>query len=136
MKKKHNNNHKNRRAKQKIMRALGPVENLEKHLQPDWWKRIFNSMYLKTDADVVEDKGITVNEVNMFMDILELSDDSFILDLACGQGRHSLELARRGFRNVYGLDRSHFLIRKAKNLNISEGLQVNFKEGDARKLPF
>jgi D-alanine-D-alanine ligase len=59
-----------------------------------------------------------------------------ILDLACGQGRHTLELARRGFRNVNGLDRSHFLIRKAKNICAAEGLTANFKEGDARKLPY
>ena len=36
-----------------------------------------------------------------------------ILDLCCGQGRHSLELARRGFPHVTGLDRSRYLIRLA-----------------------
>ncbi|MBN1598086.1 MAG: methyltransferase domain-containing protein [Bacteroidales bacterium] len=114
----------------------GPVSNLEEYLQPDWWRRIFNSMYLKTDADVVEDKGITNFELDMFTDMLNLSEESYILDLACGQGRHSLELARRGFKNIYGLDRSHYLINKAKQININEGLSVNFKEGDARKLPY
>ena len=39
----------------KTLRTKGPVANLEHHLHPEWWKRIFNSMYLKTDADVVED---------------------------------------------------------------------------------
>jgi D-alanine-D-alanine ligase len=116
--------------------VLGPVDNLELHLQPDWWRRIFNSMYLKTDADVVEDKQITKNEVEVFTSILQASKESLILDLACGQGRHSLELARQGFNNVYGLDRSHYLIRKAKANMQMEGLKVNFKEGDARKLPF
>jgi D-alanine-D-alanine ligase len=116
--------------------VLGPVENLELHLQPDWWRRIFNSMYLKTDADVVEDKLITKSEVELFSSILQASKDSVILDLACGQGRHSLELARQGYSNVYGLDRSHYLIRKAKSIMQQEGLKVNFKEGDARKLPF
>ena len=47
----------------------------------------------------------------------DLEKNMVILDLACGQGRHSLELARRGFKNVNGLDRSHFLIRKAKNIS-------------------
>ena len=83
--------------------VLGPVENLELHLQPDWWRRIFNSMYLKTDADVVEDMTITKSEVELFTSILQASKDSVILDLACGQGRHSLELARQGYSNVYGL---------------------------------
>lgn len=116
--------------------SFGPVNNLEEHLQPDWWRRIFNSMYLKTDADVVEDKTITAFELDMFSNILSLENDMFVLDLACGQGRHSLELARRGFINVYGLDRSHYLINKAKQTSISERLNVNFKEGDARKLTY
>ncbi|MBN1183035.1 MAG: methyltransferase domain-containing protein [Bacteroidales bacterium] len=132
-------NHKNSKASGKTRSkqpTFGPVENLEKYLQPDWWKRIFNSMYLKTDADVVEDKKITQEEVKLFIDILDLKNDSAILDLACGQGRHLNELARNGFKNLYGLDRSHFLIQKAKTTANSEGLSVNFKEGDARKLPY
>lgn len=116
--------------------SLGPVNNLEAYLQPDWWRRIFNSMYLKTDADVVEDKKITSFELDLFSNILKMDPENAILDLACGQGRHALELSRRGFRNVSGLDRSHFLINKAKQVNQAEGLSVSFKEGDARKLPY
>ena len=119
-----------------VVSVLGPVDNLERYLQPDWWRRIFNSMYLKTDADVVEDRSITINEVDLFENILQLNKDNVILDLACGQGRHSLEMARRGYVNVHGLDRSHFLIRKAKSINLSERLNVSFREGDARKLPY
>jgi D-alanine-D-alanine ligase len=115
---------------------LGPVDNLEMHLKPDWWRRIFNSMYLKTDADVVEDKLITENEVELFTSILNTPKESAILDLACGQGRHSIEMAKRGFTNITGLDRSHYLIRKAKSVMQQEGLKITFKEGDARKLPF
>jgi D-alanine-D-alanine ligase len=115
---------------------LGPVDNLEMYLRPDWWRRIFNSMYLKTDADVVEDKQITKNEVELFTSILNSPKESAILDLACGQGRHSIELALRGYTNITGLDRSHYLIRKAKTAMQQEGLKITFKEGDARKLPF
>jgi D-alanine-D-alanine ligase len=116
--------------------SFGPVDNLEQYLQPDWWRRIFNSMYLKTDADVVEDMQITCKEVDLFTDILGLEKHMTILDLACGQGRHTLELARRGYKNVSGLDRSHYLIRKAKNSCAAEQLQASFREGDARKLPY
>ena len=115
---------------------LGPVDNLEMYLKPDWWRRIFNSMYLKTDSDVVEDKQITRNEVELFTSILSTPKESAILDLACGQGRHSIELAKRGYTNITGLDRSHYLIRKAKSAMQQEGLKITFKEGDARKLPF
>ena len=81
-------------------------------------------MYLKTDADVVEDMQITRKEVDLFTEILGLEKNMVILDLACGQGRHSLELARRGFKNVNGLDRSHYLIRKAKNICITEQIDA------------
>ncbi|MFW5656249.1 MAG: methyltransferase domain-containing protein [Bacteroidota bacterium] len=131
--KKHNGSKKNGKS---IIPSYGPVSNLEEFLQPDWWRRIFNSMYLKTDADVVEDRSITATELDMFSRILELSPEDKILDLACGQGRHVLELARRGYKNLFGLDRSHYLINKAKQINAAEGLPVTFREGDARKLPF
>lgn len=117
-------------------KLLGPVHNLEEHVRPDWWRGIFNSLYLKTDADVVEDENITRHEVDLFSDILTLSPESKILDLCCGQGRHSLGLARKGLKNVEGLDRSHYLIQKAKQQARKELLNVRFREGDARKLPY
>lgn len=120
----------------KKARSLGPVVDLEEHVPPDWWKRIFNSLYLKTDGDVVENQNITRQEVDYITTILHLSPGDRILDLCCGQGRHSLELARRGFTRVKGLDRSHYLIQKARNQARREGLSVQFKEGDARKLPY
>src|SRR3990172_9075357 len=125
-----------RRPNKHFQKISGPVDNLEHHLQPDWWKRIFNSMYLKTDADVVEDKKITETEVDLFMQILSPTKEDVILDVACGQGRHILEMGRRSFKKLYGLDRSRFLIMKAKSTSKSEGLDVHFKVGDARKLPY
>ncbi|RJP64726.1 MAG: methyltransferase domain-containing protein [Candidatus Abyssobacteria bacterium SURF_17] len=117
-------------------KTLGPVFNLEEHVDPDWWCRLFNSLYLKTDADVVDDARITRTEAELISNILTLSPEHRILDLCCGQGRHTLELARRGLRHVEGLDRSHYLIQKAKERAKSESLSVKFREGDARKLPY
>jgi len=117
-------------------RSLGPVSNLEEHVQPDWWSKIFNSTYLKTDADVVDDQIITTGEIDLFLKIANLLPEMKILDLSCGQGRHSLELARRGFHFVEGLDRSRYLIQKAKSQARKENLQVRFREGEARNLPY
>src|SRR4030042_2140089 len=118
------------------VRSLGPVPNLEEYVEPDWWRSIFNSIYLKTDGDVIDDAQITAKEMDMFLNILKLSPEDRILDLCCGQGGCSLELARRGFQNVDGLDRSHFLIQRAKANSKKEGLNVRFREGDARKLSY
>ena len=91
-------------------RTLGPVPNLEEHVHPEWWRQIFNATYLKTDGDVVDDPQLTSKEVDMFCGILNMAPTDKILDLCCGQGRVALELARRGFSNVEGVDRSHYLI--------------------------
>ncbi|OHD62733.1 MAG: D-alanine--D-alanine ligase [Spirochaetes bacterium RBG_13_51_14] len=117
-------------------KSFGPVNNLEEYVRPDWWNKIFNSVYLKTDADVVEDQTITIKEVDLFSQIVNLSPYDRILDLSCGQGRHSLELARRGFKNVEGLDRSRYLIQRAKMHAKRECLCVKFREGEARMLPY
>lgn len=116
-------------------KTLGPVSDLEAHVHPEWWRHIFNATYLKTDGDVVEDKQLTRGEVDYILETLALTPDQRILDLCCGQGRHTLELARRGFK-VEGLDRSHYLITRARATAKKEGLIVAFKEGDARNLRY
>ncbi|HOE63023.1 MAG TPA: methyltransferase domain-containing protein [Candidatus Sumerlaeota bacterium] len=126
----------NRKPKPRC-RSLGPVANLEEHVPSDWWRRVFNAYYLKTDGDVVEDESITKDEVSQFIQVLGTPpQDAMILDLCCGQGRHTLELARRGYKNVHGVDRSHYLIQKAKTRARKEGLSAKFREGDARKIDF
>lgn len=112
--------------------CLGPVADLEAHLPAEWWRSLFNALYVKTDGDVVENRENTRREVDFIIASAAIQPHSHILDLCCGQGRHSLELARRGFRNVTGVDRSRYLIRLARKRAQTEGLQVVFKEGDAR----
>lgn len=120
--------------------TLGPVENLELYVPSDWWRKIFDSFYIKTDSDVVGDDNITKAEISKILEKfgpeVEVSKDVTILDLCCGHGRHSLELARRGFMFVEGLDSSHYLIEKARKQAKKEGLPVKFREGDARKIPY
>ena len=117
-------------------RTLGPLSDLERHLPADWWRTLFNSLYLKTDGDIVENPENTSREVDQVIKALALEPNDKILDLCCGQGRIALELARRGFTNVEGLDRSRYLIQKAKAQSKKENLPVKFREGDARKLPY
>ncbi len=117
-------------------KSLGYVSDLESYVRPDWWKDLFNPLYLKSDGDVVEDPEITKREVDLVVEALRIKPEDRILDLCCGQGRHSLELASKGFVNVEGLDRSRYLIQKAKKESEKRVLGVKFREGDARKLPY
>ena len=112
--------------------CLGPVADLESHLPAEWWRKLFNALYVKTDGDVVENAENTRREVDFIVSAAAIQTHSQILDLCCGQGRHCLELARRGFRNVMGVDRSRYLIRLARKRAQNEGLSLAFKEGDAR----
>ena len=115
-------------------RTLGPVSDLERHLPSEWWKSLFNSLYLKTDGDVVENHDNTKSEVDTLIKTLSLQPSDKILDLCCGQGRHAIELAARGFSNVSGVDRSRYLVRLARKRAASLDLQIQFSEGDARKI--
>jgi D-alanine-D-alanine ligase len=117
-----------------IRGSIGPVEDLESYVKADWWRDIFNANYLRTDGDVVEDPDITEAEIDAFLELVDVGRDACILDLCCGQGRHLLELARRGFTNLYGVDRSHYLISRAKRVARQQGFVATFREGDARKL--
>lgn len=114
-------------------RTFGPVTDLERHLPADWWRDLFNEVYLKTDGDVVENDENTRREVDLVLSATGIGPGDRVLDLCCGQGRHSLELARRGFPNVTGLDRSRYLVRLARKRAKAMAIDVRFREGDARK---
>ena len=122
-----------RRERASRARTLGPVSDLERHLPSEWWRTLFNSLYLETDGDIVENDRNTEQEVDLLVASAGLQRGDRILDLCCGQGRHSLALARRGFRHVTGLDRSRYLIRLARKRARQFNLQVSFHEGDARR---
>ena len=54
-----------------------------------------------------------------------------VLDLCCGVGRHAIHLARQGAK-VTGVDRSSFLLGKARAQTEAEGLNIEWVEDDMR----
>ncbi|MGD9158235.1 MAG: class I SAM-dependent methyltransferase [Desulfobacteraceae bacterium] len=97
---------------------------------PTWYKENF-TLAMK-DATWVEN---TLNEVDFIIDIMELSGSERILDLACGFGRHSIELARRGF-SVVGVDIAPDLIKEANRIASAEKLGTEFICAELRDLSF
>ena len=77
----------------------------------------------------------TAQEVDFLEELLQLPVGARILDVGCGAGRHSLELARRGFRTV-GIDISIGLVEYAQKVAAAEHLSAEFRLEDARKLEF
>jgi len=70
--------------------------------------------------------------VDFLEQVQGIEKSSPILDLCGGHGRHSLELCRRGFKDVTVLDYSPFLIDLGKERAQREGLNTKFIQGDAR----
>jgi len=98
----------------------------------NWWEYLFDEIYLMTDARTVCDEKLTCQEVDFLVDTLDLDKSASILDLCGGHGRHSLELSRRGFKNVTVLDYSRYLIDLGKETARESKLNTVFSQGDAR----
>jgi SAM-dependent methyltransferase len=77
----------------------------------------------------------TREEVDFVVRALGLRGNERILDLACGFGRHSLELARRGFR-VVGVDFTEEYVQDARASARAESLGVEFLLGDVREVAY
>jgi D-alanine-D-alanine ligase len=101
-------------------------------VNPEWWKTLFDDVYIITDARSVCDEVLTCREVDFIEKTLKPEKSSPILDLCGGHGRHSRELSRRGFTDVTVLDYSHYLVNLGREKAQREGLRTVFVEGDAR----
>ncbi len=75
----------------------------------------------------------TVAEVDFLVEQLGLGPRSRVLDVGCGPGRHSLEMARRGL-DVVGVDIASTFVELARETARSEGLDARFLRLDAREL--
>lgn len=101
----------------------------EVEVPPDWYRSGFPAE--NTTKMPWADR--TGAEVDRAIAILKPEGGEHILDLACGIGRHSLELSRRGF-SVVGLDISAELLEIAAREADQEGLDIEFVQADLRQL--
>lgn len=72
-------------------------------------------------------------EIDYLLDAAKVKTGGRVLDLACGNGRHSLELARRGFE-VVGIDLSSDLITAARDTATRDDLTCRFICDDVNNL--
>jgi D-alanine-D-alanine ligase len=103
-------------------------------VDPDWWKTLFDEIYLLTDARSVCDDRITRREVDLICGLLPIKGSHKILDLCGGHGRHSLELSSRGFTACTLFDYSQTLIEIARTKAGQDDLKIDFICGDARDI--
>lgn len=110
--------------------------NMSITVDPDWWKTLFDEVYLITDARSVCNEDITRLEVDVICELLPIRSESKILDLCGGHGRHSLELCARGFSCCTLLDYSQVLIDYAKARAAECSLSIEAVQSDARSTGF
>lgn len=103
-----------------------PKRRKEWHESPRFWEVMAPKLFSKNIL------GATRDDVDHLLTLIKMRPNAAVLDLACGQGRHSLELARRGFR-VTGVDDTPSYLREAKQNTQREGLEIEFIQADMRQ---
>jgi D-alanine-D-alanine ligase len=103
-------------------------------VDPNWWQTLFDDIYLITDARTVNNAALTQREVDIFCHLLPSRTNARILDLCGGQGRHTLEFCRRGYRNCTVVDYSRALLSLGRQAAAKQNLSARFIQGDARRL--
>ncbi|NTV06111.1 MAG: methyltransferase domain-containing protein [Chlorobiaceae bacterium] len=102
-----------------------------------WFKEWFNHpLYLEVYSHRNNDEAASCIQTILSHTGLELKDPASlsILDIACGAGRHALELARLGY-TVTGNDLSPFLLEEARKEALNNKLQLKLTCCDMRNIP-
>jgi 2-polyprenyl-3-methyl-5-hydroxy-6-metoxy-1,4-benzoquinol methylase len=98
-----------------------------------WYEELFENYGMKYDRESFT-QG-TAGECDFIEREIGHDKAARILDIGCGTGRHSIELARRGY-SVVGVDLSESLLKRAREKASGQQLSVVFQRHDARDLPF
>ncbi|HSI79165.1 MAG TPA: class I SAM-dependent methyltransferase [Solirubrobacterales bacterium] len=88
-----------------------------------------------SSGDYAKIAWLTVPLADVLCDAVDLRPGSRVVDVATGTGHVALAAARR-FCEVTGIDYVPALVEGAQRRAEAEGLEVDFREGDAESLPF
>jgi SAM-dependent methyltransferase len=101
-----------------------------------WYQDFFGEDYMRFHllGGEREDQRAPM-ECDFVVSALALQPGARVLDLCCGQGRHSVELSRRGYR-VTGIDLSEYLLGHARTRAAAAGVEAEFVRRDMRDLPW
>src|SRR5579871_2600441 len=90
----------------------------------DFWRSFYGYMFS------AERFAAAPDEVARILALTKCSGGN-MLDLCCGPGRHSVEFARSGFQ-VTGVDKSTFLLEKAREHASKAGVSIEWVQEDMR----
>ncbi len=97
---------------------------------PTDWRGFFDSHATSYDQNVFTQN--TAAEVDFFLSLFPIAAGAKIIDVGCGTGRHSVELAKRGFK-MTGIDLSPGMLAVAEGKAKAAGVEVNWVNDDATK---
>jgi len=100
----------------------------------DWWKDFFSGSIVDFWRRVMPPES-TRAEAEFLMRSLRVQPGARLLDVPCGDGRLSLELARRGYR-LTGVDISPDFLAAAREGSQREGLEIEWRLSEMRELPW
>jgi SAM-dependent methyltransferase len=102
-----------------------PVSADEWFADESFWVTTFPFMFPASRMEAAD------SEVEQILTLVKRSEGA-VLDLACGPGRHSIALARRGFA-VTGVDRSVYLLGHARHRGGQDNATVEWVQADMRE---
>lgn len=100
----------------------------------DWFKDLYDEFRMKRTFGSVSDER-TRQDVDFIIDVLSPPEGGNILDLFCGLGRHSIELAERGYKPV-GIEYNSEYLKSARTKAQEKGVIIKFIHGDVRHVEF
>jgi SAM-dependent methyltransferase len=102
-------------------------------MEKKWYVELFENYANKYEQESFT-KG-TITEVDFLEQELGFDKTKRILDIGCGTGRHTIELAKRGY-SVCGIDLSEQMLDKARENSKEAKVNVDFIQADARTFSF
>jgi 2-polyprenyl-3-methyl-5-hydroxy-6-metoxy-1,4-benzoquinol methylase len=99
-----------------------------------WYEELFENYGLQYDREAFTHG--TPGECDFIEQEIRHDKQARILDIGCGTGRHSVELAARGYSNITGIDLSVTQLERAREKAKEKKLNIIFQKHDARELPF
>lgn len=93
------------------MTACG-IADVSRSPDSGWLERFFAGLTLDIWRAAIDEERLSA-ECDFIADTLDLDADATLLDVPCGEGRHAVELARRGYRPT-GVDFSVPSIERAR----------------------
>src|SRR5712691_8743813 len=103
-------------------------------MSTNWWENFFHGVALDFWRAVISDEQ-TRAEADFIHKHLQLAPGAKALDVPCGNGRISFELARRGLQ-MTGVDIASEFIDEARTLSARHDGSVAWRQGDMRYLPW